>query len=112
MTEAEMQSAVTDALDWARWLWHHETDSRRSRPGYPDLHAVQARTQRVLHVELKTARGRTSREQKMWLTGLFACHRSNPRALVGVLRPQHLDETLRWIASRDPDAALPALPVC
>lgn len=110
MTEAELMTCVTDALEWGHWMWHHETDSRRSRPGLPDLIAAHPATGRILHLELKTAKGKVSGTQWEWLTALHAAHRGNPRALVGVLRPDRLSEVLRWIAARR-DAPLPELPL-
>lgn len=37
LTEAAFQQRITDYCDWLKLTWHHETDSRRSRAGFPDL---------------------------------------------------------------------------
>lgn len=54
------------------WLCYHTHDSRKQEwgtdPGFPDL--VLARNGRVLFVELKTTRGRITREQNWWLSNL------------------------------------------
>lgn len=46
------------------WLRYHTYDSRRSRAGFPDL--VLVRPPRLLFIELKTARGKTSEDQREW----------------------------------------------
>lgn len=71
MTEAELQSAVTDMLDIYGWQWHHETDSRKSRAGFPDIIAVHP-TGRFLLIELKgyDKRGRLGKVtdgQRQWI---------------------------------------------
>lgn len=71
MTEAELQKSVTELLDLYGWKWHHETDSRKSRAGFPDLIAVHE-SGRLLLVELKghDARGRLGKvtpAQNEWL---------------------------------------------
>ena len=45
------------------WLVFHDTDSRRSEPGFPDL--LLARRGVVLLVELKTEKGKVSIEQRI-----------------------------------------------
>lgn len=70
MTEEQFQKKVTDLCDWLRIAWHHETDSRRSKAGFPDL--VMAGPGGVLFAELKTDRGRVSPEQNEWLNRLTA----------------------------------------
>lgn len=68
--ESSWQTTVTDLLDRMGWLWHHETDSRKSRRGFPDLVAVKGA--RVLFIELKTNKGRIRPEQHEWLDRLRA----------------------------------------
>lgn len=67
MNEAAFQKRVTDFCDWLKLRWHHETDSRRSRPGFPDLVIVG---NRVIFVELKAEKGRVSVEQAEWINSL------------------------------------------
>src|SRR5437870_3667773 len=64
MTEAQRQDAITGLLDHYRIPWHHETDSRRSKAGFPDL-CIFGR--RVVFWELKTQRGRVTPEQNALL---------------------------------------------
>lgn len=68
-SEADFQRFVTDALDLAGWSWHHETDSRKSKSGFPDL--VASHPQRgILFAELKTERGKLRPEQEVVLREL------------------------------------------
>ena len=67
MREADFQARVTSLCDWLRLRWHHETDSRRSKAGFPDLVIVG---NRVIFAELKTETGRLRVEQAEWVNRL------------------------------------------
>ncbi len=58
--------ALAESLGWS---YYHTYDSRRSRPGYPDLHlwrmAKGDRPGRSLWIECKTAKGRLTGEQEL-----------------------------------------------
>lgn len=82
LTEAQWQTRVLDLAGWRGWLVYHPYDSRRSTPGFPDL--VLVRDSTLLFVELKTARGRVTREQRRWLADLS----SVPGVGVYVWRPE------------------------
>lgn len=94
MTEAELQATITEALDLYGWVWHHETDSRRSREGFPDLVCVHPKTGWVLFLELKSQRGRVRPAQAVWLEALGSASLVNPRIRFDVVRPSDLDEIL------------------
>lgn len=80
-TEAQLQREITGYVDdldarlqqqypgvpGMRMLWHHETDSRKTRPGWLDL--TIAGPGGTIHPELKTEEHRTrvSPEQRLWL---------------------------------------------
>lgn len=71
MSEVDLQKSVEDLLTLYGWRWHHETDSRKSRAGFPDLIAVHP-SGRFLLIELKgyDARGRLGKvtdEQLEWI---------------------------------------------
>ena len=68
MTEGEFQKRITDLCDWLGLKWHHETDSRRTRKGWPDL--VICGPEKVIIVELKSPRGKVTKEQHEWLISL------------------------------------------
>ena len=71
VSERDWQHQVEQMLDLGRWHWHHETDSRRSKAGLPDL--IAARGKQLLFIELKKAGGRVSGPQQEWLDDLGRC---------------------------------------
>lgn len=70
MTEADFQRKITDLCDWLGLKWHHETDSRKSKKGFPDL--VIAGEGGVIFAELKSKRGKLTDSQGEWLGTLLA----------------------------------------
>ena len=70
--ESDVQNTVTEALTAGGWLWHHCHDSRLclGTVGLPDLVAVHPKTGRTVWIECKTANGRTTTEQELWLEAL------------------------------------------
>lgn len=70
-SERTFQEHVIDAARRCGFiLIYHTHDSRRSQPGFPDLVLVNPRTKRVLFRELKSAKGKISKEQQQWADGL------------------------------------------
>lgn len=63
--ELDFQHAVCRLLDIRGWHWHHETDSRRSKRGLPDL--IATRDGRLLMIELKSEHGKLRPAQGIWL---------------------------------------------
>lgn len=107
ITEAQVQRVITDALDTCGWLWHHETDSRKSKRGFPDICAVHPRTGALLFLELKRELGRVNPEQEAWISAL-AKHDAGmePRPYqtgpwhgfrAAVVRPSNLDLAVQLI---------------
>lgn len=84
MTEDQLQDSVLALADRTGWLAYHTHDSRRSRPGFPDLVLVDLRPgrARVLYRELKSQKGKPTPEQRRWLAALAAAG-----ADVGIWRP-------------------------
>lgn len=68
MTEAELQADIIALARYMGWLVYHTHDSRRSAKGFPDLCMV--RGDRLLFVEIKSAKGKTTPEQDDWLRSL------------------------------------------
>lgn len=85
MTEAALQVRVIALARQLGYLAYHTHDSRRSQPGYPDLHLVSVKRGVSLFRELKRERGRISAAQQAWLVALRAAG-----ADVGVWRPTDL----------------------
>jgi hypothetical protein len=67
-TEADYQKKITDYCDLHGLKWHHETDSRKSKKGWPDL--VIAGHKDVIFVEVKKEKGTVTLDQKEWLEKL------------------------------------------
>ncbi len=89
--EADFHAYVTDLLHLGGFLFHHETDSRRSPKGFPDIVAVKL--SRLIWIELKTERGKVRPEQTRWLDAL----RLTGRCEVYLWRPSDSDEARRII---------------
>lgn len=79
-TEDEWQSTVLDYARLRGWIAHHDRPARTSRgwttpiqgtPGFPDLVLVRFGDP-VLFVELKSATGRLSDDQRRWQERLVA----------------------------------------
>ena len=85
LTEAAYQRRITDYCNLRGLRWHHETDSRRTRPGYPDLTVCGPGG--VVWLEVKTDTGRIRPEQRDWLNALTAAGHD---ALI--VRPRHWDD--------------------
>lgn len=66
--EAAFQRQILDLADLFGWTSYHTYESRRSRKGFPDL--VMVRRGRLVFAEIKSERGRLSREQEKWLEEL------------------------------------------
>ncbi|MWV50091.1 VRR-NUC domain-containing protein [Rathayibacter sp. VKM Ac-2803] len=71
-TEAGLQREVIARAELRRWMSYHTHDSRRSNPGYPDLHLVHPGAGLSLFLELKTHTGRVRPEQRTWIDALRA----------------------------------------
>jgi len=73
MTEDELLSNVLYAAKLLRWRRYHVRNSRagiiQGESGFPDL--VLLRPPRLLIVELKAPKGRTTPEQREWLAGFL-----------------------------------------
>lgn len=72
MTEAEYQDLVTGLCDLLGLLYHHETDSRKSNKGFPDLCIVGTDGMGVVFLELKGDRkgAKASPDQVKWIDRL------------------------------------------
>ena len=72
VSESQLQRDVLQLAGQLGYLAYHVYDSRKSGPdkGFPDL--ILARDGRVIAVELKTERGRVSRDQARWIWALGA----------------------------------------
>lgn len=72
MTEAELQAVIIAHAQRLGFIVYHTHDSRRSQPGYPDLHLVHPKRGVSLFRELKSQKGKLRADQVIWLDGLTA----------------------------------------
>lgn len=68
ISERDFQEQVTTLARLLGWSCYHTHDSRRSRAGWPDL--ALWRGERLILAELKTEKGRVTKEQREVLDGL------------------------------------------
>lgn len=86
MTEKQLQAAVIELAGYLKWKTYHTYDSRRSAAGFPDLVLVR---DRILFVELKTAKGKLSAYQQAWIDDLDRVAVEGSEVVVYVWRPVH-----------------------
>lgn len=85
ISERAWQTQVTELAHIHGWQTYHTHRSDHSAEGWPDL--VLCRPPRLIVAELKTAAGKLTEPQQIWLTLLDACDIE-----VYVWRPDDLDE--------------------
>lgn len=91
-TEKAWQAVVLDLARALGWRAYHTHDSRRSAAGFPDLVLVR---DRVIFAELKTATGRLSADQQVWLHEL-----EHAGADVHIWRPSDYDAVVATLRAR------------
>lgn len=85
LREQQFMEAIQQMAGYLGWKTYHTHDSRRSEPGFPDLVLVKI-NQPVKFREVKTEKGRLTKEQDAWITLLALAG-----ADVGVWRPRDWD---------------------
>lgn len=106
--EKELQKHLEEMLSQYGWRWHHETDSRKSKAGWPDLVAVRI-TNRfdatgqpvypwVLFLEVKTETGKLKPEQAaLWQEFAALDASSTGEVRYRIVRPSNLATIEEWI---------------
>ena len=94
VTEKQLQGLVIEAALIAGWLAFHAYDSRRSQPGFPDL--VLVRGSEALFVELKSAHGRLSVDQREWIEALAGVEHVEAM----VVRPDGADDLVERLTRK------------
>ena len=69
ISEAALQKSLIEVAEMHGWMVHHETDSRRSNPGLPDLICAHP-NHGVVFIELKSERGYLRPAQREWRDAL------------------------------------------
>jgi len=88
--ESDFQSAVIALAKQYGWRVYHVPDSRRvTDKGFPDLTLLHKEQGRVIFAELKSEKGRVTKDQMLWLAGL-----QTSGAEVAVWRPEHLEKVI------------------
>lgn len=70
MKEAEYAQRIEETANFLGLRWHHETDSRKSKAGFPDY--VFVGPYGVLFLEIKSDKGTVTPQQKAWIRDLAA----------------------------------------
>jgi hypothetical protein len=96
LDEKQFTAMVVSAARMTGHLVYHPYDSRRSAAGFPDLTIVHPE-RGLLFAELKTATGRLSRNQVLWITTL-----EDAGARVFVWRPEHWDQIVAVLNGATP----------
>lgn len=99
-SEADLQTAITDAVDRLGGRWAHVRDSRgQQAEGLPDLIIAAPWIATVLFLECKGQTGRVRPKQVPWLENLGACS----RVVTTLVRPIATidavgqDDVLAWL---------------
>jgi hypothetical protein len=71
-TEDDLIRSVRKIAGYTGYLVYHTRWSKGSEPGFPDVVLVNANRRRLIFAELKTATGKTTPAQNLWLASLRA----------------------------------------
>ena len=93
VTEQAFQETVQQAAELYGWWWYHTNDSRRSRPGFPDL--VLIKPPKVIFLEVKREKGRLTVAQADVLAMLSDCS----EVQAGVVRPSDWADVVEWLST-------------
>jgi VRR-NUC domain-containing protein len=94
MAEKRFQMQLLQVARLAGWIAYHTFDSRKSPEGFPDVILVRPEPGRgpVYAWECKTARGKVTMPQQMWLTAL-----DGKTISARVVRPSDLEDLVRLL---------------
>lgn len=70
MKEAEFAARIEDTANLLHLRWHHETDSRKSKAGFPDYCFVGPGG--IMFLEIKSTKGQPTPQQEAWIADLDA----------------------------------------
>ena len=93
-SEAQFQARIIYEAHLAGWWVYHTYDSRKSQPGWPDLHMYHAETGRKLIVECKVNNAYPTFTQKKVHELMKACGDE-----VLIWRPQNIDYILKTLGA-------------
>ena len=93
VTEKDFQETVVQAAEMFGWWHYHVADSRRSRPGFPDL--VLIKPPKVIFLEVKREKGRLTVAQ----AGVLAMLEDCSEVQAAVVRPTDWGQVVEWLSS-------------
>ena len=93
LTEKEWLALVVELARTLGWLCFHPFLSIRSERGWPDLSLVR---ERLVFIELKSDKGRTTPAQEKWINAL-----KEAGAEAYVFRPADWDDVVAVLTRRD-----------
>lgn len=68
MKEAEFAHRIEETMAFLGLRWHHETDSRKSKAGFPDYCIVGP--EGIMFLEIKSDKGKPTPQQEAWIADL------------------------------------------
>jgi VRR-NUC domain-containing protein len=94
MAEKRFQAQLLQVARLAGWIAYHTFESRKSPEGFPDLILVRPEPGRgpVYAWELKTARGKVTMPQQLWLGAL-----DGKRVDARLVRPSDFEDLVRLL---------------
>lgn len=95
MTERDLQASLIDVAETFGYEVYHTYDSRRSQRGFPDLSMI--RPPRLIFIEVKTEKGRLTRDQELWRDYLERC----PGVEYYLCRPSNFDEIIEILRGQN-----------
>jgi len=102
VSEKAFMDTILQAAELYGWWTYHTHDSRRSTAGFPDL--VLIKPPCVMFLEVKSERGRLSREQADVLAmlqecGPLSCRFESHGVSAAMVRPSDWEQIVEWLAA-------------
>ncbi len=72
ITEADFMAGIIRDAETLGWMAYHTHDSRRSSEGFPDLFMIHPKKHRVVILETKAMKTKTTAKQRAWIVALQA----------------------------------------
>jgi len=106
VTEKAFMDTILQAAELCGWYAYHTHDSRRSTAGFPDL--VLIKPPRVVFLEVKSQRGRLSRDQAEVLAmlqqcGPLSCRYEREGVSAAMVRPSDWEQIVDWLSWDRPE---------
>ena len=70
ISEEDFRQGISEAATLQGWMVYHTYDSRRSNEGWPDLFMIHPAKMRIVILETKAMKTKTTAKQKVWIKAL------------------------------------------